>query len=96
MATPTASTTPIARSASGMSTAAKVGVGAGAGVFGVLLVLLFVYFILRRRRARDGASGGFLIGQSLRHGKEINLTGKQVLGIDDDSYMRELPIHECT
>jgi hypothetical protein len=95
MATPTASTISIARGASGMSTGAKIGAGVGAavGIVAVLSILLVVFFTLRRRRARDGASGDFSIGQSLRHGKEINLTGKQVLEIDDDSYMRELP---CT
>jgi preprotein translocase subunit YajC len=97
MATPTATATPTARSASGMSTGAKIGAGVGAGVVGVLLVLLLVFFVLRCRRAqRVGAAPTEQPLEGLRHGKEINLTGKQVLGIDDDSYMRELPITECT
>lgn len=99
-ATSSASDAPNTSSASSPRTESYSTLSAGAiagiviGVVSILLILVGVSYLLWRRRRLRGVPSQEDGNSRARDTKEINPSPKQVLGLDDESYLNRLPVAE--
>jgi hypothetical protein len=89
-ATATISSSPLPNAvtmSSGLSTGARVGIGVIPLILAVLIALAWVLWWRRKRpRGQDIVAGG-----PSGNGKDVTLSPKQVLGLDNASYLGRLP-----